>query len=128
MDVSSLLRYLGEIPWFPTAFLNEDRVRWEAVDASRARATITDGDVSASAVFSFDAEGRITSITSDERFRAVGDGFVRDRWTDYYRNYEKNNGFMIPAELEAEWNLPDGDFAYVRIRVAEIEYDVFSRN
>lgn len=36
MDVSSLLRYLSEIPWFPTAFLNEDRVRWEAVDVSRA--------------------------------------------------------------------------------------------
>jgi hypothetical protein len=127
MDVSSLLRYLGEMPWFPTAFLNEAAVRWEAVDASRARATITDGDVSASAVFSFDGDGRITRITSDERFRAVGDGFVRDRWTGYYRDYEEKNGFMVPAELEAVWNLPEGDFAYVRLRVAEIEFDVFSR-
>jgi hypothetical protein len=127
MDVSSLLRYLGEMPWFPTAFLNEDLVRWEAVDASRARATITGGNHSASAFFSFDAEGRITEITSDERYRSVGDEFVRSRWTGYYRDYEEKNGFLIPTKLESVWNLPGGDFSAVRLRVDEIEYDVFSR-
>lgn len=127
MDVSSLIRYLGEIPWFPTAFLEGDRIRWEAVDASRARATITDGSVSVSAVFSVDAEGRITEVTSDERYRAIGDEFVRNRWTGYYRDYQEKNGFMVPTELESVWNLPEGDFAAVRLRLAEIEYDVFSR-
>jgi hypothetical protein len=127
MDVSNLLRYLGEMPWYPTAFLNEDLVRWEPVDDFRARATITGGTVSASAVFSFDAEGRITEITSGERYRAVGDEYVRDRWTGFYRDYEEKNGFLIPTEVESVWNLPDGDFPAVRLRITEIGYDVFSR-
>ena len=52
MDYSSLVRYLNEMMWFPTAFLN-DNIRWEAVDQNSARVTITDGR-SASAVMYFD--------------------------------------------------------------------------
>ena len=33
MDQASLLRYLSEMPWFPSSFLR-DRVTWEAVDDS----------------------------------------------------------------------------------------------
>ena len=126
IDASSLHRYIGEMPWFPTAFLNEEYITWEPIDSSRARAIITDGNRSVSVEFSFDEAGRITRVTTDERYRSVGDRFVRDRWTGYYRDYREQNGLNVPMELMAEWNLPGGDFSYVRLRATEIEYDVFS--
>lgn len=126
IDASSLHRYIGEMPWFPTAFLNEEYITWEPIDSSRARAIITDGNRSVSVEFSFDEAGRITKVSTDERFRTVGDRFVRDRWTGYYDDYEERNGMNVPMEIAAEWNLPEGDFSYVRLRVTEIEYDAFS--
>jgi len=31
----------------------------------------------------------------------------------------------IPMELEAEWNLIEGDFSYARLRITDIHYDIF---
>jgi hypothetical protein len=126
IDVSSLLRYLGEMPWFPPAFLNGEAIEWEAIDATRARATITDGHLSGSGVFSFDEAGRILTFTTDERYRTVEDEAVREHFTGRYADYRERNGAKIPHEVEAVWNLPEGDYPYARIRVAEIAYDVFS--
>ncbi|WP_319642316.1 DUF6544 family protein [Methanovulcanius yangii] len=127
MDLSSLQRYIGEMPWFPTAFLNDEYVTWEAIDELHARAIITDGAGSAKVVFSFDEAGRISSVTTDERYRTVGDTYSRDRWTGYFYDYREQDGFTVPMEIVAEWNLPEGDFSYIRLRVTEMEYDVFSR-
>ena len=127
VDVSSLHRYIGEMPWFPSAFLNEAHVTWEPIDSSRARAIITGGNCSTFVEFSFDEEGRITRVTTEERFRTVGDQFVQNRWTGYYYDYQEQNGLNIPMEILAEWNLPEGDFSYVRLSATDIGYDVFSR-
>lgn len=125
MDVSSLHRYIGEMPWFPTAFLNEKHIAWEPVDSSHARAIITDGELSATVDFSFDEAGRITKVTTDERYRTVGDQFIRDTWAGYYDDYQEIGGFRVPMEIAGEWNLPEGNYSYVRLRVTEMEYDVF---
>lgn len=125
IDISSLHRYLGEMPWYPPAFLNEEYISWEPVDATHAKAVITDGEYRASVVFSFDETGRITKVTTDERYRSVRDQFIRDRWTGYYDDYQEVDGFCVPMEIAAEWNLPEGDYSYVRLRVAEMEYDMF---
>lgn len=126
IDVSSLHRYIGEMPWYPGAFLNEEHITWEPVDSSHTRAVITAGENRATVLFSFDDAGRVTKVTTDERYRTVGDRFVRDTWTGYYGDYQEIGGFRIPMEIAAEWNLPEGDFSYVRLRVTEVEYDRFS--
>jgi len=43
VDVSSIHRYIDEMPWFPTAFLNEEYIAWEPIDSFHAKAVITDG-------------------------------------------------------------------------------------
>lgn len=51
MDQSSLVRHLGEIVWFPMAWLS-NAIEWQAIDASSVRATIHEHGVSASALLS----------------------------------------------------------------------------
>ncbi len=51
-----LMRFLAEAAWYPTALLPSQGVRWEAVDDSSARATLVDGDVSLTMLFTFDRQ------------------------------------------------------------------------
>ena len=64
IDQGAVLRYLGEIVWFPSAALS-DTISWEAIDERSARATMRHAGVTASAVFAFDERGRFASLTAD---------------------------------------------------------------
>jgi len=37
------------------------------------------------------------------------------------------NGFKIPTEGEATWNLETGDFTYVTLEITDIEYNTIER-
>jgi hypothetical protein len=57
-----LLRFFAEATWYPTALLPSQGVRWEAIDDTSARATLTDGATTVSLVFQFNAEGAIATM------------------------------------------------------------------
>ena len=122
MDYSSLVRYLNEMMWFPTAFL-EDNIRWEAIDNSSARVTITDGDLSASAAMRFDEEGALTTFTG-ERYHEVDGEYVKDTWETPMTRYGEFNGLRLPVEGEAVWRMSSGDFSYIRLEITALEYNV----
>ncbi|MDA8216504.1 MAG: hypothetical protein M0Z94_02705 [Dehalococcoidales bacterium] len=123
MNVSALLRFLSEAPWFPTALLPSDYLCWEAIDDRSALAIISDGGTTASGVFEFDAEGRIVKFSSEERYREVGGRYERAKWSTYGWDYhDLVPGVKIPVQADAEWNLPEGDLPYFRGRVTDIQY------
>ncbi len=122
IDQGALTRFLNEIMWFPDAALN-DYVVWEAIDDDAARATMTYGGVSASAVFHFSASGDLVTMVA-ERYRSLGDSFSLDTWSTPISAYGEFQGRRLPVQGEGVWHLADGDFAYIRIELLEIEYDV----
>ena len=71
MDQGNLVRYLNEMMWFPTAYLN-DYVQWESIDSSLPRATISVEGFSASAVLYFNEKGQMTNFVA-ERYMTVDD-------------------------------------------------------
>nr|WP_228546386.1 DUF6544 family protein [Halegenticoccus tardaugens] len=119
MNEGELVRYLAEAVWFPTALLPSQGVEWKPIDDRSARATLEHGDVTASLVFHFDDEHRITRVTT-ERYRQEDDTYAP--WTGYFREYEEQHGILIPTEAEVEWNLPEGDLPYWRATIEEITY------
>ena len=56
IDQGALVRYLAEGIWFPAHATARD-LRWEAIDATSARATIQDGETTTSGVFTFTEDG-----------------------------------------------------------------------
>lgn len=126
MDQSTLLRFLAESPWFPTALFPSNYLKWEEIDSNSAKAIITDGDHTVSGVFDFNHKGEITRFVTDDRFMEVNGKPVRERWTTYYTNYQEMSGIKIPTEGETEWNLKQGDFKPVRVRVMDIQYNIDS--
>jgi hypothetical protein len=78
IDQGSLLRYLGEIIWFPSAAL-APYLRWEPIDAGSARVIMSYGGATGSAVFTFDQQGRMREMTAD-RYMGSGPGATLERW------------------------------------------------
>ena len=119
MNEAELQRYLSETPWFPTALLPAAGVTWAGIDDERARATVTDGDVTASAVFHVAEDGHLTRITADRYRQDVGDVAP---WTGTYSDFETRNGMVIPTTAEVGWETEDGYSPYWRGRITEIEH------
>jgi hypothetical protein len=121
LDQGTLVRYLNEIMWFPTAALSH-YIQWEAIDSGSAKATMSYQGVTASAVFYFDEGGRLTNMVA-ERYRTVAGGFVLNTWSTPISGYGEFNGVRIPTQGEGVWNLSSRDFSYVKIEVVGIEYN-----
>ena len=122
MDHSSLVRYLNEMMWFPTAYLN-DNIHWEAIDNNSAAVTITDGDRSASGTVYFDEKGAMTSFVS-ERYHEVDGAYVRDTWETPMTHYRELNGLKLPVRGQALWRMSSGDFCYIDLEITALEFNV----
>jgi hypothetical protein len=121
LDQGAMLRYLGEMVWFPSAFLGEN-INWVAVDDHTAQVTLTDHGKSVSAFMYFDETGKVTNFTAD-RHREVDGEFSLDPWSTPVTKYGMMAGLNLPVCGQAVWNLPAGDFVYIEVEITEITYN-----
>ena len=123
LNQGDLLRFLGELQWFPAAAL-EEYIRWEAIDSHSARATMTYGGIAGSMTFRFDDVGRLIESTAvrynDSRGR-------NEPWMNRNNSDQQFGEIRVPAAGEARWEYEAGPYPYIRWRVASIEYDHLSR-
>ena len=122
-----LMRFFAEAAWYPTALLPSQGVTWEAIDDSQASASRTDGTVTVTLVFTFDAQGRISSVRSDGRYRAVDGVQVATPWQGHFWSYEMREGMVVPIDGEVEWLLTDGPKPYWRGQIQRIQYELSNR-
>jgi hypothetical protein len=115
-----LLRFFAEALWYPTALLPSQGVRWEAIDDNSARATLSDGATTASAVFQFNADGTIATFRADARYR---DKFTAMPWGGRFWDYAVRDGMLIPLEGEVGWEYPEGMRLYFKGKTTEINYE-----
>jgi hypothetical protein len=115
-----LLRFFAEMPWYPTALLPSQGVRWEAIDETLARATLTDGATTVSLVFKFNAEGAIETMRAEARNR---DELTTMPWNGRFWEYAIRDGMLIPLEGEVGWEYPEGTRLYYKGKVTEINYE-----
>ncbi|WP_334189482.1 DUF6920 family protein [Noviherbaspirillum sp.] len=118
-----LMRFFAEAPWYPTALLPDQGVRWDAVDDRRARGTLVDGPLTLAMLFTFNDEGLIDTVRAEARGRTVGDRIIPTPWQGRFWNYQERGGMVVPLEGEVAWLLPEGEKPYWRGRIAEIRYE-----
>jgi hypothetical protein len=124
MASAGLQRYLGETQWFPTALLPSQGVRWDAINASTARATIAAAATTVSLEFRFGADGMIESTFAPDRVFDDGKSAPTPRpWTARNLRYETHDGMKVPAQAVTEWTFPSGPYEYWRGRIERIEFE-----
>jgi hypothetical protein len=121
LDQATMIRYLNEIMWFPTAFLGEN-ISWEDVDEHSAQVTFSDHGKSVAARMFFDDVGRIANFTT-MRYREIDGEFSFDRWSTPILGYGKLAGLKLPIRGQAVWNLASGDLPYADLKIMDLEYN-----
>jgi hypothetical protein len=118
-----LMRFFAEAAWYPTALLPSQGVRWEAAGARSAYATLREGDISTTMLFTFDEEGLIETVSAESRGRAVGGEVVPTPWRGRFWQYEERGGMKVPLNGEVAWLPPEGEKPYWRGHITEISYE-----
>lgn len=122
-----LMRFLAESVWYPTALLPSERLRWEPVDATQARATLADGAIRVSLVFGFGADGLIERVHAEARGRSVGERIVPTPWEGRFSDYTERDGMRIPQSGEVGWVIDGVPRAYWRGRMTAVRYTFHAR-
>lgn len=122
IDQGCLVRYLAEIVWFPFAAVN-DYIKWEDVDPLTARATITYGGISASALFRFNGEGDFISVEAKRYYSGKGrptlENWLVETAPGAYREFD---GIRVPDRLRVTWLLQSERFTWFLLKVTDIKY------
>jgi hypothetical protein len=123
MAQGELMRWLAEACWYPTALLPSQGVRWQAVDAQSARASLDDAGQQVELLFHFGSDGLIDTIRADARPRTQGGQVTMSPWRVRVWGYEDRSGVRVPAEGEAAWELPSGELPYWRGRLGALHFE-----
>jgi hypothetical protein len=123
IDQGTLLRYLAELVWFPSAAL-QPYISWEQGGPDEARATMRYGGLSASGLFWFNPAGDVTRFEA-RRYYNRKEGATLETWViavppDGYRVF---SGFRVPAKAAITWKLAAGDFTWLKLEVTDITYN-----
>jgi hypothetical protein len=124
LDQGALLRLLGEMAWFPTAFLDHRHVTWTAVEETRARAALRVNEREVAGLFEFGSDGLPTRFLAD-RYRDLGGG--RTALTPFVgetEDYREVGGLLVPHRMTASWQIDGRPFPYARFLVERLEYDL----
>lgn len=121
IDQGTLLRYLGEIGWFPSAALSPF-IHWQPVDDQHARATMTYKGVSGSALFTFNEQYRLSHVAA-RRYKGSGEQAHLENWSIPIYAWKSVAGLTIPVKGDVIWKLPEGDFTYYRWEITDIDYN-----
>ena len=121
INESALHRFLLELPWYPTAALN-NYLEWQEIDSTTARATINYQGVKASADFNFDQEGNLLS-TEAMRYKESDQNAERRRCIGELGGYRNIDGIKIPTEIDVSWYLDSGKFSWFKVKVDQISFE-----
>ncbi len=120
IDQGTLLRFMGEMIWYPEA-ATMDYIRWEEVAPDQALATMTYKGVTATGTFTFHPNGLVQRFSA-ERYGDFQGEFRKETWQVDVTGYKKMNDREIPYACEVTWKLKSGDFMWLKQEITHIEY------
>jgi hypothetical protein len=121
IDQGSLLRFLGEMCWFPSAAVSP-YLKWESIDSFSAKVAMNYGDISANGIYHFDNQGRVKEFTA-KRYMGDGESATLKNWHVINTKWKMVNGVAIPVKGEVIWELPSASFSYYQWEIISIKYN-----
>jgi hypothetical protein len=121
VNQGSMLRYMAETMWYPSAALSS-YIQWETIDDNSARATMRYKGVEASGIFHFNDRGEPVNFTA-RRYRETDGSYELSTWSADVADYKEFKGIRIPSTGTITWKLPAGDFTWYRLEVVDAEFN-----
>jgi len=114
-DRSELVTYLNDALMLAPSMLLVPAARWSHVDEHAFDIELTDRGNGVSGRVFVDDSGRLVHFRTDDRWYAGVTPPVRTAWSTPVEGWTRSPaGRPVPTGGTAAWELPDGDFTYVR--------------
>ncbi|MEP6262258.1 MAG: DUF6544 family protein [Gillisia sp.] len=121
VNSGSMLRFLGEICWIPSAALN-NYISWEEIDSLTAKAIFKQQNKEVSGIFRFSSQGELLSFEA-ERYYGGDDNARQHPWLIEVLEYKVFDGIKVPSKCKVTWKLPEGDFNWLNLEITTLEYN-----
>ena len=122
INSGSMIRYLSEICWFPSAALKE-YIAWEAIGSNAAKAIFTYNSQSVSGIFTFNEDGELISFKA-QRYYGGGEKAKVESWLVETKSLKKFNGIKIPNKSTVTWQLETGNFHWLTVEITDLEFNL----
>ncbi|KGM44801.1 hypothetical protein P9D43_11310 [Neobacillus niacini] len=122
MDSGTMMRYLAEMMWYPSAAL-KPYIKWEEIDETSAKATMENNGISVSGVFYFNEKGDILRFVG-KRYREVEGKYVLSDWGGINKEFKEFKGIRIPSKSDVTWFEKDEEFRWFEVEITDIQYNV----
>jgi hypothetical protein len=122
---SETVTFFNDLCLFAPAALIWAPATWETIDARTVRGRYTLGKQTVTATLHFDANADLVDFKSEDRYRDAGGANEQLPWStplDRYRVF--GNGIRIPSYGVGWWHPPGAAYAYLRMEIEEIAYNV----
>lgn len=121
VNQATLQRYMAEIVWFPSAALSQ-YITWEPIDDFSARATMEYKGTKGSGDFHFDSDGNFKKFVA-MRYKDAN-AIKPVEWSVIATKTEEQNGIKIPVECEASWELENGKWTWLTLKITDLRYNL----
>lgn len=128
MNQAETVTVLNDMCFMAPGSLISKNITWETIDASQVKATFTNGQITVSAILTFDEEGKLMNFLSFDRFDTDGKTYTNLPWETPVTEYRTVNGYRLPSKADVIYKRPEGDFCYLEFRLEEIKYNVKNNN
>lgn len=128
MNQGETVTILNDMCFMAPGSLINKNITWETLDAGQVKATFTNGQITVSAILSFDEEGKLVNFLSFDRFETAGKTYTNLPWKTPVTEYKTVNGYRLPSKADVIYKHPEGDFCYLEFRLEEIKYNVKKLN
>jgi hypothetical protein len=124
MNQAETVTVLNDMCFMAPGSLISKNITWETMDTGQVKATFTNGQITVSAILTFDEEEKLVNFLSFDRFEtADGKIYINNPWETPVTEYRTVNGYRLPTKADVIYKRPDGDFCYLEFRLEEIEYN-----
>ncbi|MEP6986973.1 MAG: DUF6544 family protein [Chloroflexota bacterium] len=121
VDMAANLGLWGESIWFPSIFLTDTRVHWEAIDDTSARLIIPFGNTTDTFTATFDPQTGLLQQFESLRYREATDT-QKTGWRNQVLNWQTFNGMLLPSHAAVRWL--DDTRAWFVLNVEEVIYNI----
>jgi hypothetical protein len=124
INSGALLRFLGEIVWYPSAALHP-AIQWEAIDSLSAKATIRTAGMEESGVFTFNPEGDLVRFSA-MRYMGSDESAEKKEWVIETLESGERGGIRMPVKSQATWMLDEGPWTWLELEITHVHYNIFN--
>ena len=124
MNQSETVTLLNDMCCIAPGTLVDDRLKWENINDTTARVTLTNGDISVSAELYFSKNGELQNFISKDRYHTDGKIYENYPWATPLSDYRMLSGYLLPGKAKLIYQRPDGDFTYGELEYKSVRFNL----